>query len=72
MILKGALLGLALFVGFMYFWFPHLVHNQFRIPRGTQYAISPSIIVWNAQFLSGLFLCLGLGLAVAGFWPKQN
>jgi hypothetical protein len=34
--------------------------------------ISPSIIIWNAQFLAGLFLCFGLRLAVVGFWPKAH
>ena len=69
--IKGGVIGLALFVLFLFLWYPRFIQG-FGIPKGTQYAISPSIVLMNAQFLAGLLLSFGAGLAVVGFWPKAH
>jgi hypothetical protein len=61
MTVKGILLGAVLFVIFLLVWYPRFIASM-GIPRGTQYAIAPSVILLNRQFLIGLLVSFAVGV----------
>ncbi len=64
---KGAMFGILLFVLLAYLLYPYWVRSM-GIPKGTQFAISPSVLFYNPLFWSVLFFSLSVGMGIAGYW----
>lgn len=72
MTLKGILLGAVLFVVFLFVWYPYFIAG-IGIPHGTQYAIAPSVILFNPQSLIGLLVSFAVGVQLMRLrWRKHS